>query len=144
MAARSTTNKYLRSLSRIQYRVAVSERPLLDSRRAFSHQANAALTASHTRHRPTLQPQHQSQLPRAADSFTRRTIFIQTLTTPNADVGEISFLKSHELNEVGPEIPSKSTSLTRYTAYNVPRIHFTTIYASASVSFTISITVASG
>lgn len=46
-----------------------------------------AFTASRGRHRPILQPHHQpSFLPTCATSLGSRTIFIQTQSTPNADV----------------------------------------------------------
>jgi NFU1 iron-sulfur cluster scaffold homolog, mitochondrial len=52
------------------------------------------ITASHNRHRPRLQRDHQKAVaPTAPNQPSSRTIFIQTQTTPNADA--LKFLPNH-------------------------------------------------
>ncbi|KAL2797161.1 scaffold protein Nfu/NifU N terminal-domain-containing protein [Aspergillus keveii] len=54
-----------------------------------------AITASETRHRPTLRPHHLSAVQTGQSPANKRTIFIQTESTPNPDA--LKFIPNHRV-----------------------------------------------
>lgn len=90
MASQNLPVLALRALSKSRPSAAIRDGPILatSNRRAFHICTRIpAITASNSRSRPRIQPLHHPAT-LAPSSFTRwtRTIFIQTETTPNADV----------------------------------------------------------
>lgn len=90
MASQNLPVLALRALSKSRPSAAIRDGPILatSNRRAFHNCTRTpAITASNSRSRPRIQPLHHPAT-LAPSSFTRwtRTIFIQTETTPNADV----------------------------------------------------------
>jgi hypothetical protein len=72
-------------------RLAVSERPsACVFSRSLHRAAIPAITASQNHHRPQLQQSHLRKAPNHPLAL-RRTIFIQTQTTPNADVSALEW-----------------------------------------------------
>jgi hypothetical protein len=86
-----------------------------------------AITSSQARHRPILQPYHQSSsLPTPSTSLGSRTIFIQTQSTPNADVSPLLpelQSRSEFLMYAGFKIPSQSSRPPRGFPDHLRRVH---------------------
>lgn len=84
MASRTLSNTLSKTITRSRPVIRVSSSWL--ARSASSRAQTPVLTSSQSRHRPTLNPNHQpiARLPLGFPST--RTIFIQTENTPNPDV----------------------------------------------------------
>jgi hypothetical protein len=114
MASKSLSQSLRRvfAASRPQLKVADSPwltRPLTRS----IHQGARipTITSSQSRHRPTLQPHHQSArlAPSPGISGGSRTIFIQTEQTPNADVSSTILGLMKQANFPRPSNSSQTT-----------------------------------
>ncbi len=92
MAAESASKLLHRSVSKVRVcRISANVSRLATASRRSVHQNSraVAITASSARLRPKLQPLHQPVfLPQPIAASGSRTIFIQTESTPNADVSE--------------------------------------------------------
>jgi hypothetical protein len=89
MASRTLPKSIRSAFHTSRTRLAVSERPsACVFSRSHHRAAIPAITASQNRHRPQLQRSHLQKAPNHPLA-PWRTIFIQTQTTPNADVSAL-------------------------------------------------------
>ena len=139
MTYQSTT---LRSIARLRACTQCWKTPksLVSQKLACHHSSTGiapALTASTSRRRPRLSNLHQSStFSPAVPPTGRRTIFIQTESTPNVDVGWRKRLVEYRMLILskGLKVPAQPPHLTPRTCISIPGISQSEVHPSATTS----------
>ena len=133
----------IRSCTRVRPRPYTIQAATSYTRVAHHHAKMPAITASRSRLRPTLQRFHQpATLTQPTTVPGYRTIFIQTESTPNADVSDVGCCCLLVLITIGAQIPPQPSNITSGFIITVPRISLAEIDISATTSFTACCSIA--